>query len=859
MNDRERLNEQAARPDARNASPQGYYFPPASYPEPGRRAAQMPDVSSDIEAAVAQFTARRHALDGDPAPAASPALPPMNYAAAPDLSGLERQLRTITAQIETLRQPADLSGILADLRRELADIGRSLTEAMPKRAIEALENEVRGLGQRIDVSRQAGGDPQAIAGMERSLNEVRETLFSLKPAESLAGFDQAIRNLSDRLDHVGAAYQDPASLQQLEGAITALRGIVAHVASNDALAALAAEVRGLAAKVDRVALPSNANDPASLLALEQHLASLPILGVIERGFSDLKGRLDALLNSPPSIDPVPAVDYLKRDLVRTQDSLEAVHSTLGHVVDRLAMIEGGIRDANLAPEPPPPPGHRAPKPFATSQNDQPAQPYPTFDELEPKPMPDAPPRAALTPAPQTTRSRPVPPQHERQPIDSNLPADFPLEPGSGVPRARPLNSAADRIAASEAALGAAKPSSANHPGQTNFIAAARRAAQTAAASAPPESAAQPGDDAESPSRSIGQKMRSLFVGAGVILIVVASARVAIELLDTGHLSIAEVTMPAEAEIAEIPDQAPKAPQTAQVPAFVMPKPADSFAAAPSGILVPERPKVSATRTTPQSDPDVTGSIAKRSAPSPEPEASRDPMPSLPEKLPATLRNAAAKGNAAAEYEIGIRYLEGRTVPQNTEEALRWLERAAQSGITLAHFRIGGLYEKGLGVKKDLIVARRHYIAAADKGNAKAMHNLAVIYAEGIDGKPDYKTAGQWFRRAAEHGVADSQYNLGILFARGIGVDQNLAESYKWFSLAAIQGDRDAAKKRDDVGSRIDAASLAAAKSATQTFSPQPQPDEAITVSAPPGGWDRPTADTAPVKKPRAGAARVTAS
>ena len=73
---------------------------------------------------------------------------------------------------------------------------------------------------------------------------------------------------------------------------------------------------------------------------------------------------------------------------------------------------------------------------------------------------------------------------ERQPIDPKLPHDFPLEPGSGTPRARPIASAAERIAASEAALGTAKPGGANHPGQTNFIAAARRAAQAAAAAAP---------------------------------------------------------------------------------------------------------------------------------------------------------------------------------------------------------------------------------------------------------------------------------------------------------------------------------------------------------------------------------------
>ena len=39
----------------------------------------------------------------------------------------------------------------------------------------------------------------------------------------------------------------------------------------------------------------------------------------------------------------PDADALKRDVQRTQDSLEAVHGTLGHVVDRLATIEAGIR------------------------------------------------------------------------------------------------------------------------------------------------------------------------------------------------------------------------------------------------------------------------------------------------------------------------------------------------------------------------------------------------------------------------------------------------------------------------------------------------------------------------------------
>jgi hypothetical protein len=72
---------------------------------------------------------------------------------------------------------------------------------------------------------------------------------------------------------------------------------------------------------------------------------------------------------------------------------------------------------------------------------------------------------------------------------------------------------------------------------------------------------------------------------------------------------------------------------------------------------------------------------------------------------------------------------------------------------------------------------------------------------------------------------------------GIGVEQNLAESYKWFSLAAAQGDADSGRKRDDVAKRLDPQSLAAAKLAIQTFSPERQPDDAVKVASPAGGWD----------------------
>jgi localization factor PodJL len=880
---------------------------PDAAPEPQQRdqashpAAQAP---ANVDDAVAQIAARMRALDIDPAatrqheaPPLAPAYPdqpayaePLRHAPSPDLSGLESQIRNLTAQIETLRQPVpDFSGALRELRADLSEISSRLVEAMPRRAIEALEAEVRRLAERIDVSRAAGVDPDAIAGMERSLSDVRDAIRSLKPAESLAGFEQAIRTLSERLDQSAGSYQDPASLQQLESSIVALRGIVANVASNDTLAGLSEEIRGLSAKVERVAATSRGFDSDMLQTLEQRIAALPVLGAIERGFADLKARFDQIpvTAHQPVIDPTPAVDHLKRDLVRTQDSLEAVHSTLGHLVDRLATIESGIREARFAAEEPAP----MPMPATPTQTAERRMPRAEFPQMpadmprmsapvaEPRPEPRSMPKpagdlrpsaadapktsTAPAPTPQAALPKPAPSSlRERHAIDPSLPPDFPLEPGSGTPRARPPASAAERIAASEAALGDAKPGGANHPGQTNFIAAARRAAQAAAAAAPEISAERPAEASEDSGKSISRKVRALFVGASALVLIAASARVAIDLFDIGTPSVSEVSAPANFDAADAPE--PQQPRPVVSAPVMTPSKPDLFAAPPSGVI--ERPRAEVQRPAPPpAAADSTGSIAPAGALTnplvqPAPAMARGPIPPLPDKLPAALRNAAIKGQPAAEFEIGIRLIEGRGIAQNTEAGLRWLERAAETGLAPAHFRIAGLYEKGIGVKKNLTIARRHYIAAAEKGNAKAMHNMAVLYAEGIDGKPDYKTAAEWFRRAADYGVADSQYNLAILHARGIGVEQNILESYKWLALAALQGDNDAAKKRDEIGSKLDAASLAAARNAVQSFTAQPQPEDAVTVAAPPGGWDRPAADSAPGRKPRAGSvAKVTAS
>ncbi|WP_299811517.1 peptidoglycan-binding protein [uncultured Roseibium sp.] len=185
--------------------------------------------------------------------------------------------------------------------------------------------------------------------------------------------------------------------------------------------------------------------------------------------------------------------------------------------------------------------------------------------------------------------------------------------------------------------------------------------------------------------------------------------------------------------------------------------------------------------------------------------------------PMALRSAAAGGDPAAEFLVGVKYTEGNGVPADLEKAAVWYQKAANKGLAPAQYRLASLYEKGRGVEKDLSKAKAWYMKAAEAGNAKAMHNLAVLFAEGAGGEPDYAAAGKWFENAANYGVKDSLFNLGILYAGGIGVDKNLVASYKWFAIAADQGDPEAAKRRDDVANMMDQEMLANARLAVENF------------------------------------------
>ena len=194
---------------------------------------------------------------------------------------------------------------------------------------------------------------------------------------------------------------------------------------------------------------------------------------------------------------------------------------------------------------------------------------------------------------------------------------------------------------------------------------------------------------------------------------------------------------------------------------------------------------------------------------PQTAAPRSPQPTPPPATPQTLseiitglQRDALNGDAMAQHDLALAYVNGRGVPQNYEIAAGWLEKAAQAGLERAQFNLAVLYENGLGVPQDFKRAFELYNAAAEQGFGPAQHNVAVAYAQGRGTARDYRAAALWFRRAADQNIASAQYNLGMIYEKGLAGPADPQTAYGWYRRAAAAGSEAAVARLAAMEGRI---------------------------------------------------------
>ncbi len=163
----------------------------------------------------------------------------------------------------------------------------------------------------------------------------------------------------------------------------------------------------------------------------------------------------------------------------------------------------------------------------------------------------------------------------------------------------------------------------------------------------------------------------------------------------------------------------------------------------------------------------------------------------------TLKAAAAAGSIIAQEDLGIRCQEGRGVPQNILEAVRWYSAVMTntSKIGPQHWtgmRLGIIFATGGGLPRDDAEAFKWFKAAADFDGRDAQDSLGYCYATGRGVPQDDEEAVIWFRAAGGEDDPDDKWlfypavaNLGVMYAQGRGgLPQDMRKAAMLFERAA---------------------------------------------------------------------------
>ncbi len=783
---------------------------------------------------------------------------------------IDAMAANIDAMDNNIRQVGDNlqpeSGISTEIENQLRELAKRLDSGTAVKQGE--DSQISQLASRIDgLSEKVGAF--AIAAQ----NDENLDLVPVSVTADTSRIEEQLHQLAERLDAAAAvapAVSDTSQIeQQLQYLAERLDAAVSDNSADNQLQNLELQIANIAAK-----LGNETSDGVDLSGLENRLGQIDQNIAASRDFT-LEAATRAAQSAIEMMDeqnlPNDLISALAEDLrslqnaasqseTRTIETFDNVKSTLNTVVDRLGQIESSLqKTTNVS------------TPVSDSDNNSDissrSEPFKGLNADDQGNLP-----------PQNTRSKGVSADllekiTQAPSIDPSgdmntggevkIEDHRPLEPGSGAPEISTLvKRASEKFADNDTVV-------APEPDKTDFVAAARRAAQAAVSEVDAVETKTRGKkkpaDLLSQLRNVPRRP-VIIAAAAILMAVIAYAGTKYIAGNNGGTAVVATSQPeVKGSIATATPENPKAeksaaPVKAARPAVSnamqdqksnksenpraaekenmtpmatptmgtssfntnpTPKQTSKFTALPGTVMASPEMPVTANPATkpdnriamaaPENNSSVTSNTSKAITSAPLP----------PENLgPIELRQAAAKGNVRAQHEIALRYSNGVGVKRNMSEAAKWYERAAAKEFAPAQYRLGSLYEKGLGVKRDLSAAMNWYSRAADLGNARAMHNLAVINAMGAAGKPNMKEALKWFTNAANLGVKDSQFNLGILYGQGMGVKQDLATSYKWFAIAAKTGDVDSAKKRDEVANVMDPKALDKARIEVRDWRPK---------------------------------------
>ena len=207
---------------------------------------------------------------------------------------------------------------------------------------------------------------------------------------------------------------------------------------------------------------------------------------------------------------------------------------------------------------------------------------------------------------------------------------------------------------------------------------------------------------------------------------------------------------------------------------------------------------------------------------------RDPDKPAPlgTRVLSALRQAAERGHAEAQFQLGMLYASGEQLPLDYVTAAKWISAAAEQGWVAAQSTLAWLYASGYGVEQSDQLAAQWYLRAGESGNPNAQYMVATLYRYGRYGMPrDPGEMLEWYQRAAARGHASAQLALGRLLIDGKDVEKDDVVAFQWLSLAAVNGSQAAARRLEQLMQTMSPIDIAKAKGQMRGNCPQETPED----------------------------------
>ncbi|RUU80216.1 peptidoglycan-binding protein [Mesorhizobium sp. M7A.F.Ca.MR.362.00.0.0] len=779
----------------------------------------------------------------------APAMPDADYI----FHGLEQRFDVLSSMMERRQGDAIEQGnmLFRDLERRLDEVADRLDQRMPQidsaGIMDAIDARFTALAKRMETRVPDPAGEAAIRGLESRLEDISSRLDA--SAAQVAGIDPAlIRSLEAQVAGLSAHLSRPSTplpefedisprLNEIEKSLAGTRDSIlgaAREAAENAVQSLAGSsanttaVSGLAQDLKTLETLTRRSDERNSRTFEAiHDTLLKIvdrLGSLEPGepVEAMSELLDAAPVEPSNWRgarrPKMAVDAPSMDI----DQPLPLTGDLADLDGRAAAIlrnEPGARSdlGGLGM------GTRTPAEAAAAaamaalgsdtiveKNEQAGGRRSMFGGLarafKGKKEADIPPLAGSAP------SAPIPSVDLDEPLDPKM-ANRPLEPGSGAPD---LNAIMKRVRDERGQP--AKPSDTD-AAKSDFIAAARRAAQAAAAEA----------DALKRQSTVTGPVKALRIGDLLkarrkpILMGTTAILLALGALQLGKAFFADPAQVASNDVAPIVASQPV--QTASLDAAGQPKMDAQPAAvesAPDHTVRQAEPSAPATKddmaaqsmiaTPPGAEPPMDAAPAAEPVPAPVASvtsadanqavsgetASAAPASTVPvaaeaadtDAQPMATEPTAAKDTTGAvpPADASPATTAKFDIPADAGPAA--LRDAAASGDAKALFEIGSRYAESRGVKEDMAAAAKWYEESAELGFAPAEYRIGNFYEKGIGVARDIKKAKTWYQLSAAQGNASGMHNLAVLFAMAAdGVTDNESAAH-WFQAAADVGVKD---------------------------------------------------------------------